>query len=157
MTGPNADRPGVDAVRWDRMAQARGTTGKPCTNPGRPVLLAGALVGVAGLLDVLSGASTLTSEPYFVITEDGISHLHTSGWVMIHLITGIATMAAGLVIMVDRRWTTLLGVGIVLVGIVIDLLFLPYDPLQALLAIDFEVVAIVILIRHRRLPVRWPG
>ncbi|MBO4207165.1 DUF7144 family membrane protein [Micromonospora echinofusca] len=125
--------------------------------PGRPALLAGSLVGLAGLLDLLAGLGRLASEPYVLITERGIHHLHTSGWIALHLVIAAITTAASLMIMTDRRWTAPLGSGVVGVSIVVDLLFLPYEPLRALLAIGLEAGAVLILVRHGRLWPRLPG
>ena len=122
----------------------------------RPALLAGALVATAGLVDVLSALAVLTTEPYVVMTDEAIIHLHTSGWVSLHLVIGLSTVAAGLLIMLDRPWTAPVGLGAVLVGTAVDLVFIPYDPFRAMMAIGFEVAAVVVLARHGRLRIHLP-
>ncbi|WP_091295167.1 DUF7144 family membrane protein [Micromonospora halophytica] len=123
----------------------------------RPALLAGALVGAAGLLDFLAGFATTRAEPYVVMTNREMVHLHTAAWGRLHLLIGLAALVAGLVIALGPRWATVLGLGAVAAGSVADLLFLPYDPLRELLAVGFEIAAVVVLVRNRRLPGGRPG
>lgn len=118
---------------------------------GRPALLAGILIGTAGLIDVLAATGTLTAEPYVVMADDGMHHLHTSGWGAFHLMLGGLTTLTGALVVLDRAWTAPLAVVVLALSVAVDLLFLPFDPSRSLLGIGFEVAAVVVLARHGRL------
>jgi len=118
---------------------------------GRRPVLAASLLGTVGLLDIVAGPSLTSDDPYVVLTGDGVYQLDLTGWVWLDLGVAVATVVAGLLVIIDRRWTALLGIGCAGLSIAIDSLMFPYVLLRAILVVGLSVAAIWLLVRHRRL------
>lgn len=117
---------------------------------GRRPVLAGSLLVTAGLLDIVTDPITASTDPYVVLTDQGFYLLDVRGWMWFDLVIAAATTLTGLLVLANRRWTTLIGIGCAGLAVVIDGLLIPFVPLRATLAIGLGVAAIWMLVRHRR-------
>ncbi|MFB9234694.1 hypothetical protein ACFFWC_03960 [Plantactinospora siamensis] len=116
----------------------------------RRVLVAGGLLGGAGLIDVLAGVVTIPVDPYFDVGPSGTYHLDITGWAWVHLAVGAAAALFGLAAAADRHWTSVLAIAAAAGSIGINLLVLPYQPLLSPMVIGLDVAAILLLNRHMR-------
>lgn len=116
----------------------------------RPPLLAGGLLGGAGVVDIVTSYPNTQGDPYMVVTQGGIYQLDMTGSVWTHIAIGMAMVVAGLLVVADRRWTTVVGLACAGLGVVFEILTFPYQPLRGTLVIGLNIAAIQLLIRHRR-------
>jgi hypothetical protein len=117
--------------------------------PGRPLLAAGLLAG-AGLVDVLSAWAYTARDQFTVETGQGVYQVDITGWAWLHVAVGAAVTLAGLLVLTGRRGAVPLAAGCATAAIGINLLFLPYAPIQALLVVALDLAAVRLLLRHRR-------
>ncbi|MDZ5443272.1 hypothetical protein U2F26_11075 [Micromonospora sp. 4G57] len=124
---------------------------------GRPLLASGLLAG-AGLVDVLSVWPYTARNLFTVETGQGVYQVDITGWAWLHVAVGAAVTLAGLLALSGRRGTVPLAVCSATAAIGIDLLFLPYAPIQAVLVVALDLAAVRLLLRHRRaVPGRTPA
>jgi hypothetical protein len=116
----------------------------------RPPLLAGGLLSGAGLIDVVTSYPNTQADPFMVMTQSAIYRVDITGWIWVHMAVGVATVAAGLLVAANRRWTALVGVACAGLSVAFDILTFPYQPARAVLVLGLNIGAIRLLIRHRR-------
>ncbi|WDZ87668.1 DUF7144 family membrane protein [Micromonospora cathayae] len=125
------------------------------------VRLAAALLGSAGLVDILAGVSELDIDPYLVVTDEGLVRLDVTGWLWLHVGTGSLALVAALVVLTGRRWAWWVGVVAAVAAGAVNLLFLPYHPLRAALVLGLYLAAARLVLRSRPVatdgPVSTPG
>ncbi|MEH0936462.1 DUF7144 family membrane protein [Micromonospora psammae] len=117
--------------------------------PGRP-LLVGALLVLAGLVDLLSALAATTGAPFAVATGQGVYLVDIAGWARLHGAIGAAVTLSGLAVVTGRRGTVPVALGCAAVGAVVDLLLFPYAPVRVLLVVGLYATAVRLLLRHRR-------
>jgi hypothetical protein len=121
---------------------------------GRPLPLAGILLGLAALFDVLGGID-LAARRYVTLTPEGVVQHDVAGWVWAQLVVGVLLAGAGLVAPLGRRWSTLAGLAAICPALLLHLLIWPYQPVQSLISVGLVLAAGRLLLRHGR-PGRRP-
>ncbi|MBM0237894.1 hypothetical protein JNW88_13375 [Micromonospora sp. ATA32] len=116
---------------------------------GRPLLASGLLAG-AGLVDVLSAWAYTARNQFTVETGQGVYQVDITGWAWLHVAVSAAVTLAGLLVLTGRRGTVPLALCCATVAIGINLLLLPYAPIQAVLAVAVYGAAVRLLLRYRR-------
>jgi hypothetical protein len=130
----------------------------PAAAPAGAVRLAGALLGLAGLVDVLAGVSELRVDPYLVVTDEGLVRLDLTGWIWLHVTTGTLALVAALVVLTGRRWALVAAAVVAGAAGSVNLLLLPYHPLRAALVLGLYLAAARLVLRSRRAtPASRPG
>ncbi|WP_446213346.1 DUF7144 family membrane protein [Micromonospora sp. IBSANI012] len=117
--------------------------------PGPP-LLAGTLLAISGLVDLLSAWATTTVDPFVVQTSRGMYLVDITGWAWLHVAIGAAVTLAGLAAATGRRGTTSVALGCATLSAAVDLLLFPYAPVPALLVVGLDAAVMRLLLRHRR-------
>ncbi|ASW52966.1 hypothetical protein [Plantactinospora sp. KBS50] len=120
----------------------------------RPPLLAGGLLGSAGLIDVLSGYDGLTGDPYVIVTSEGLSQLDITGWAWLLLGMGILAVAAGLAVVGNRRWAIVPAIGVAVLDTALHLALFPFVPFVAVMLWVVNGAVIRLLLVHRRATAR---
>ncbi|MFD7276448.1 hypothetical protein ACFV80_05195 [Streptomyces sp. NPDC059862] len=111
-----------------------------------PSLFAGWALELSGSLSILLGITgiardTIFSAPVYSYRFD----LTTWGW--IHLVIGIALVAAGLGVLLGKSWSTGAGVALGAVSLVTQFMFIPYYPLWSISVMTLDLLAIWTLSR----------
>ncbi|MDM4718129.1 hypothetical protein QTQ03_00430 [Micromonospora sp. WMMA1363] len=114
----------------------------------RGVLLAGTLLIGAGVVDAVVAYATTSPDRFVIATGDNLFLLDITGWTWLLVIVSTAVAAAGVLVLARRRWTSAVGLGFGLVGLGLNLAFLPYVPLQTILVAGLTVAAARLLLRH---------
>lgn len=117
---------------------------------GRPLLLAGALLGAAGLADVLSTVTAGAGDPYLVVRGETMYRLDITGWAWTHGITGLVTAVVGLLVLTGRRAVVVGATVVAVASVAVDLLILPYEPYRSVLSASLTVAAVRLLVRQVR-------
>ncbi|MEU8259631.1 hypothetical protein AB0C02_03275 [Micromonospora sp. NPDC048999] len=121
----------------------------------RQRMLAGVLLAGGGLFDGLAGVSDLYDDKYVVESQEGLRHLDLSGWSWAHEGTGALMLVGGLLLLFTARpWSVWLARVAAVVGIVLHLVTLPFEPFWALVVIGLAVAALRLLWLSRRRPAR---
>ncbi|GEC02411.1 hypothetical protein SSP24_00660 [Streptomyces spinoverrucosus] len=111
-----------------------------------PSLFAGWALELSGSLSILLGITgiardTIFSAPRYTYRFD----LTTWGW--LHLVIGIALVAAGLGVLLGKSWGTGAGVALGAVSLVTQFMFIPYYPLWSISVMTLDLLAIWTLSR----------
>ncbi|MEU5551500.1 MULTISPECIES: hypothetical protein [unclassified Micromonospora] len=118
----------------------------------RALLLAGVLLGAAGIFDAVAAGADLTGDRY-VSFGDGVVHRHDiTGWVWLRLAAGVGVALAGALVPLGRRWSGLLALAAVAVFVVLHLFLFTYHPVQTVLVLGPALAAARLILLHRASP-----
>ncbi|QOC92019.1 DUF7144 family membrane protein [Micromonospora craniellae] len=118
----------------------------------RALLLAGVLLGVAGIFDAVAAGADLTSDPYVSIGSGAVHQHDVTAWVWLRLVAGVGTALAGALVPLGRRWSAWLALAAVAVFVVLHLLLFTYHPVQTVLVLGPALAAVRLVLLHRAGP-----
>ncbi|WP_329447429.1 hypothetical protein OG906_31365 [Streptomyces sp. NBC_01426] len=142
------------------MAQTATPSGAPTPEPSRwserggggytgsGVMFAGVLLFVDGVLAVLNGIGALANDEVFARVGSYIYRFDLTAWGWIHLILGVILLVAGVGILKGAAWARALGVGLAALSIIVNFLWLPYQPLWAIIVIAIDIFIIWALLKE---------
>lgn len=128
----------ADEVRGGSGAWARGGT-----------VFAGVLLLVDGVLAVLNGIAGIAENNVYERIGDYVYKFDLTTWGWIHLVIGIVLILTGLGILKGGAAARGLGIGMAALSIVANFLWLPYQPVWAIIAIALGVFVIWALATDR--------
>ncbi|WP_381791077.1 hypothetical protein [Streptomyces niveus] len=118
-------------------------------------MFAGVLLFVDGVLAVLNGVVSIARDNVYTLNGSYTYQFTLTSWGWIHLVVGALLVLTGLGIMSSAPWARMLGVGMAAVSIVANFMWLPYQPVWAVVAIAIGVFVIWSLLTDRsRAPAR---
>ncbi|MEU8774073.1 hypothetical protein [Streptomyces sp. NPDC048606] len=103
---------------------------------------AGVLMAVNGVFSVFEGIAALAKDDVYVPIGDYTFKFNLTSWGWIHLILGVIVFIAGVGILKGAEWGRVAGIALAALSVVIHFLWLPYQPLWALIAIAIGVFVI---------------
>lgn len=112
-------------------------------------MFAGVLLFVDGVLGVLNGVVALARDNVFTLNGSYTYQFTLTSWGWIHLVVGAVLVLTGLGIISGASWARVLGVGMAAVSIVANFMWLPYQPVWAVIAIAIGVFVIWSLLTDR--------
>lgn len=105
-------------------------------------MFAGVLMLVYGVLGILEGIAGIAKDDVYARIGDYVYKFNLTTWGWIHLILGILVAAAGYGILKGAAWGKAAGVALASLAVVAQFLWLPYQPLWALISIAIGVFVI---------------
>ncbi|MFG3284469.1 hypothetical protein [Streptomyces sp. NPDC048111] len=124
-----------------------GASGSPWASSG--TVFAGVLLFVDGVLAVLNGIAGIAKDNVYARIGDYTYQFSLTAWGWIHLIIGVLLVITGLGILKGAEWARALGVGLASLSIVANFIWLPYQPIWAVIAIAIGVFVIWSLLTDR--------
>jgi hypothetical protein len=108
------------------------------------------VMGLLGLLQALMGLIALVDDEYFTLRSNTLLAVHSyAPWGWIHLIGGLAALAAGVgILRSGHRWARLTGIVVAGLSAVVNLGFLAASPVWSSLLIALDVLVIYALTVH---------
>lgn len=134
------------------MAQTAPTPGTPSSPPSESrdmnpwaaggVMFAGVLLMIDGVLGAIKGITGIVSNDVYARINDYVFKFNTTAWGWIHLILGIIIVIVGWGILKGNVWARGAGVGLAALNMIANFMWLPYQPIWAVvsLAIDTFVI-----------------
>ena len=113
-------------------------------------VFAGILMIVTGLFQAVTGLVALFRNEVYVVGVDHVFSLDVTSWGWIHLIVGILVGVAGAAVLTGQLWGRLVGIGLALLSMIANFLFIPYYPIWSLLIIALDVFVIWALCSYDR-------
>ncbi|MFD6985101.1 hypothetical protein ACFWAX_31035 [Streptomyces sp. NPDC059956] len=105
-------------------------------------VMAAAFMIFGGAMAIFEGIAAITKDTVFLATRHYIFEFSLAGWGWIHLILGIVLVFAGCAVISGALWARFFGVSIAGLGAIANFLWLPYDPLWALVLIAINILVI---------------
>jgi hypothetical protein len=123
------------------------TTGYDMTVVGTPwktglLVFAGTIMIVGGIFQALAGIVALFRNEVYVVGLNYIYSFDVTTWGWIHLIIGIVVALAGAAVLTGKIWGRVVGVGLAVISMLTNFMFIPYYPLWSLLIIALDVFVI---------------
>ena len=113
---------------------------------------AGVMLIIAGAFNAIEGLVALFQNEVYVAGREYVFAFDLTAWGWTHLIVGAVVAAAGFAVMSGQVWGRSVGVGIAVLSMLANFLFIPYYPVWSLLIIALDFFVIWALIAYRRDP-----
>ncbi|MFB6873818.1 hypothetical protein [Streptomyces sp. NPDC056323] len=128
-----------------------GSAGRADINPwaASGVIFAGVLLLVDGVLGVIKGISGLATDDVYARLRNYTFKFDVSSWGWIHLVLGIVLAVVGWGILKGAEWARATGVVLAAISIIINFVWLPYQPIWAVVSIAIDVFVIWALCTDR--------
>ncbi|MDQ0842891.1 MULTISPECIES: hypothetical protein [unclassified Streptomyces] len=128
------------STRSTRTASHGGGGGSAWVTGG--TVFAGVLMLVEGVLNILSGIAAIAEDDVYARVGDYVFEFNLTTWGWIHLIVGIVVAVTGWGILQGAAWARGLGVGLAALVAVLQFMWLPYQPIWAVVSIAIAVFVI---------------
>ncbi|HEY1176166.1 MAG TPA: hypothetical protein VGF17_08410 [Phytomonospora sp.] len=103
---------------------------------------AGCMMIMVGVWQVLLGIAAIAKGEYFVVDDGYLYRFDTTAWGWIHLGIGALAIIAGFFVFTGATWARAVGIGLAVLSATVQFLWLPYQPLWAMLLIAVDVFVI---------------
>jgi hypothetical protein len=116
-------------------------TGGPVAATGL-TLAAAVLMIISGVWNFMEGLAAVIRGSFFIVLPNYAYNISITGWGWFHLILGAVVAVAGVALLTNRLWARIIGIIIVSVSMVVNFLYIPYQPVWsiALIALDAAVI-----------------
>ncbi|MGW2084271.1 DUF7144 family membrane protein [Streptomyces sp. NPDC001880] len=117
-----------------------GSGGQRDVNPWATggIMFAGVLMLVDGVLGVIKGISGIASDDVYAHLRNYTFKFDVSSWGWIHLVLGIVLGVVGLGILKGADWARATGVAVAAISLIINFIWLPYNPVWALVSVAID-------------------
>lgn len=102
---------------------------------------------LVGAFQTIAGLAAIFEDDFFVVARNYAFELDVSTWGWIHLVIGLAMLAAGFGLFKRSTWAGVTALVLALLSAVANFFFIPYYPFWALLVIALDVWVIWSLTR----------
>lgn len=115
-------------------------------------VFAGMMLLFGGVLAVLEGIVGIAKNSVYVATRDYVYQFDVASWGWIHLALGVVAILVGLGLMSGAAWARWAGILIAGLNLVANFMFLPYQPVWAVIMIAIDIFIIWALATYERAP-----
>ncbi|MFE0650079.1 hypothetical protein ACFVZH_15990 [Streptomyces sp. NPDC059534] len=105
-------------------------------------LFAGVLMLVTGFMDIFQGIAGIAEDDIYTRVGDYVFKFDLTTWGWIHLILGVIVAIAGFGILRGAEWGRVAGISLASLNLLLQFLFLPYQPWWALFSMAISVFVI---------------
>ncbi|TLQ44759.1 DUF7144 family membrane protein [Streptomyces marianii] len=109
-------------------------------------LFAGVLMMVTGVISILEGIAGIVEDEVYARIGSYVFSWDLTAWGWVHLVLGILVAITGWGILKTMAWGRYLGVALASLNIIVQFLFLPYQPLWAIFSMAISVFIIWALV-----------
>ncbi|MFD5467984.1 hypothetical protein ACFWIQ_35015 [Kitasatospora sp. NPDC127059] len=95
-----------------------------------------------GIMAVLEGIAAIANDDLVVVTRNYTYSWSTTGWGWIHLILGVVLVLAGTALFSGAAWARAVGVVVAGLGMIANFMWLPHEPVWAVVLITIDVFVI---------------
>ena len=107
-----------------------------------PIMVAGAIMVIAGIWQIFIGTTLLVHDNIYVGTPRYLYEFDLTVWGWIQLLTGVLSVAVGYAALRALMWARVLGIGLAAISMLMQFMFLPHYPIWSLLVIALDVVVV---------------
>ena len=111
---------------------------------------AGIMMILIGFFHAMAGFVGIVDDSFFVVGRHYVFEFDTTTWGWIHLVGGLAVLAAGFGVFSGAVWARSIGVIVASISALANFAFLPYYPVWSMLMIALDIFVIFALTTHGR-------
>jgi hypothetical protein len=138
-----SERPATPDVRSSDLAR-----GKSSAWAGW-VVFAAVVAITMGIYEAITGLVAIFNDDYYLVGSSGlVVSVDYTVWGWVHLLLGLAAVAAGIGLMQTRGWARIVVIGLAALSAIVNLGFLSAYPLWSTIIIAFDVIIIYALTVH---------
>ncbi len=115
-------------------------------------VFAGLLLITVGSFQALEGLVAVVNDQRFVLTGAYVYAFDTTTWGWIQLVLGLAAVGLGIAVMVGKVWSFIIAVAVAILSAVAQFMWLPYDPVRAILIIGLNALILWALVVQLKRP-----
>ena len=113
------------------------------------VVFAAVIVIVMGAFEAIEGLVAIFKDQYYLVPSTGlVVSVDYTVWGWVHLLLGLAAVAAGIALLQGRTWGRILVIGLAGLSAIVNLGFLSAYPVWSTIVIAFDVIVIFALTVH---------
>ncbi|MER7109386.1 DUF7144 family membrane protein [Streptomyces sp. NPDC000229] len=116
-------------------------------------MFAGVLMMVVGVLGMLQGIAGIAEDDVYERVGEYVFEFNVSAWGWIHLALGLLVAAIGAGILSGAEWAKASGVALAALAVIANFIWLPYQPVWAIVSIAIAVFVIWALCTEEPAPV----
>ena len=120
-------------------------TYEPETDVRAGSVFGGTVLIIVGLLQFFEGLSAVLKDDVYVTTRDYVYQFDLTTWGWIHLLVGVAALGVGTAVLFGQRWALVAGIIMATLSAVLQFLFIPWQPLWALVLIGINIAVMYAL------------
>jgi hypothetical protein len=109
---------------------------------GAGSVFGGTVLVTVGLFQLFEGLAAVLNDEVYVTTRNYVYKFDLTAWGWLHLIIGAVAVAVGIAILVGQRWALYGGIAMATLSALSQFLFLPWQPLWALLIIGIDIAIV---------------
>lgn len=117
-----------------------------------PIMVAGAIMVIAGIWQIFIGTALLVHDSIYVGTPRYLYEFDLTVWGWTQLLTGVLSVTVGYAALRALTWARILGIGLAAFSMVIQFMFIPHYPIWSVLVIALDVVVVYGLATYRPAP-----
>ncbi|MFC8917917.1 hypothetical protein ACGF5F_19030 [Streptomyces sp. NPDC047821] len=106
------------------------------------VMFAGVLMMVEGVLGMLQGIAGIAEDDVYGRVGEYVFEFNVSAWGWIHLGLGLLLAAIGAGILSGAEWARASGVALAALAVIANFIWLPYQPVWAIVSIAIAIFVI---------------
>lgn len=112
-------------------------------------MFAGVLLLVDGVFGVVKGIAGIASDEVYARIDNYVFKFDVTAWGWIHLALGIVLLVVGWGILSGATWARVAGVALAALSLVVNFIWLPYQPVWAIVSIAIDTFVIWALCTDR--------
>ncbi|WP_323102249.1 hypothetical protein [Intrasporangium sp. YIM S08009] len=105
-------------------------------------VFAGLLLITAGLFQALGGITALVNDQRYVLAGAYVYTFDVTTWGWIQLVLGLAALGLGIAVIVGKVWSLIVAVAVAILSATAQFMWLPYDPVRAIVVIAINAVIV---------------
>ncbi|MCX4535350.1 hypothetical protein OHA79_16770 [Streptomyces sp. NBC_00841] len=113
------------------------------------VMFAGVLLMVDGVMGVIKGIAGIASDEVYARISNYTFKFDVTAWGWIHLVLGVVLLVVGWGILKGAGWAKATGVVLAALNMIANFMWLPYQPIWAIISIAIDAFVIWALCTDR--------
>lgn len=106
------------------------------------IFTAGVLLILAGGWQILAGISAILKDQVFVVGVNYVWKLDLTTWGWIHVLIGVGLVVVAIFLLRGAEWAAIVGIALASLSALANFMWLPYQPVWAILVIALDVLVI---------------
>ena len=102
----------------------------------------GTVLATVGLFQFFEGLSAVLKDDVYVAAPNYIYQFDLTAWGWLHLIVGVVAVAVGIAVLMGQSWAMVVGIIMATLSLLMQFLFIPWQPIWALVIIAVNMAVI---------------